>query len=401
MHPAVYKHHAWEVKQILGPEIPLAIHSHNDFELGTAGQLAALEGGAEILEGCINGLGERAGVPNLAVLASVVEIMYGYETGLKLDKLQDLSEWVADVWNQPIPPHMSGTGQTAFSHAAEVHYALPEGDEWSFNAWSPRVSATMPTSRSATTRDRRRSRRRSSIAGGIRSMTRRRTVCSTEFARRCGHEDANPPIACSRRSSTKNSGAPERRPDARRFGERRDTMGQMDGKNVFLTGASKGMGREMARGLAKEGATIALVARTKPALEELAEELNGLGGRGIAIPADVSDRQQVKDAVARAREELGEIHVLINSAGVLDNEPIAGHNDEVWEHHYGVNVNSYFFTIREIIGEMMDRGSGRVINIASTSSKVPIGPNRAAYVSSKHAVLGLTKEIAFEAAPTV
>jgi isopropylmalate/homocitrate/citramalate synthase len=78
-------------------------------------------------------------VPNLAVLASVLQIMYGYDLGMKLEKLQDLSEWVADVWNQPIPPHMSGTGNTAFSHAAEVHYALPEGDEWSFNAWSPRV----------------------------------------------------------------------------------------------------------------------------------------------------------------------------------------------------------------------------------------------------------------------
>ena len=58
---------------------------------------------------------------------------------MRLDLLQDLSEWVADVWNQPIPQHMAGTGKTAFSHAAEVHYALPEGDEWSFNAWSPRV----------------------------------------------------------------------------------------------------------------------------------------------------------------------------------------------------------------------------------------------------------------------
>ena len=92
-----------------------------------------------MLEGCINGLGERAGVPNLAVLAPVLEMMYGYDTGLRLDLLQDLSEWVADVWNQPIPQHMAGTGQTAFSHAAEVHYALPEGDEWSFNAWAPKV----------------------------------------------------------------------------------------------------------------------------------------------------------------------------------------------------------------------------------------------------------------------
>jgi 3-hydroxybutyrate dehydrogenase len=176
-------------------------------------------------------------------------------------------------------------------------------------------------------------------------------------------------------------------------------MGQMDGKNVFLTGASKGMGHEIARGLAREGASIALVARTEPALKELADELAGLGGYGVPIAADVSDRQQVKDSVKRARHELGDIHVLINCAGVLDNEPISNHSDDVWEHHYGVNVNSYFFTIREIIGEMFERKSGRVINIASTSSKVPIGPNRAAYVSSKHAVLGLTKEIAFEAAP--
>ena len=176
-------------------------------------------------------------------------------------------------------------------------------------------------------------------------------------------------------------------------------MGQMDGKNVFLTGASKGIGREIARGLGKEGASIALVARTESALKEVAEEVNGLGGRGVAIPADVSDRVQVKEAVQRAREELGDIHVLINSAGVLDNEPIVDHSDDAWEHHYGVNVNSYFYTIREIIGEMFERGAGRVINIASTSSKVPIGPNRAAYVSSKHAVLGLTKEVAFEAAP--
>jgi 2-isopropylmalate synthase len=145
--PAVYKHHAWEVKQILG-DVPMAIHSHDDFNLAIAGQLSALEGGASILEGCVNGLGERAGVPNLAVLASVLEIMYGFDTGIDLSAMQELSEWVAAVWNQPIPPHMAGVGKTAFSHAAEVHYVLPEDDEWAFNAWSPAVlgnTAYVPT----------------------------------------------------------------------------------------------------------------------------------------------------------------------------------------------------------------------------------------------------------------
>ncbi|MDO8472425.1 MAG: hypothetical protein Q7T05_01260 [Dehalococcoidia bacterium] len=134
--PAVYQHHAWQMKQIIG-NIPLAIHSHNDFDLATAAQLAALQGGAEILEGCINGLGERAGVPNIAILASVLEIFYGYNMGIHLEAFQELSEFVADVWNQPIPVHMAGIGRTAFSHASEVHYVLPEGGEWAKNAWAP------------------------------------------------------------------------------------------------------------------------------------------------------------------------------------------------------------------------------------------------------------------------
>ena len=135
--PAVYQHHARHVKQTIG-SVPLAIHSHNDFDLGLAGQLAALQGGAEMLEGSINGLGERAGVPNIAVLASVLELFYGYNLGLRMDAFQELSEFVADVWNQPIPAHMAGSGKTAFSHCAEVHYVLPKGGEWAFNAWSPK-----------------------------------------------------------------------------------------------------------------------------------------------------------------------------------------------------------------------------------------------------------------------
>jgi 2-isopropylmalate synthase len=136
--PAVYEHHAKAVKERIG-DVPLAIHSHDDFDLATAGQLAALQGGAEILEGCINGLGERAGVPNIAVLAAICEIFYGYDMGIRLDGFQELSEFVAQAWNQPIPDHLAGTGRTAFSHAAEVHYVLPADDKWSFNAWAPEV----------------------------------------------------------------------------------------------------------------------------------------------------------------------------------------------------------------------------------------------------------------------
>jgi NAD(P)-dependent dehydrogenase (short-subunit alcohol dehydrogenase family) len=176
-------------------------------------------------------------------------------------------------------------------------------------------------------------------------------------------------------------------------------MGTLSGKNVVQTGASRGIGREIAKVLAAEGATVAMIARTESALEELVTEFKKTEGRGIAIPADVSDPAQVKAAVDRAKKELGQIDILINGAGVLDNEPIAGHSDEVWRHHFSVNVDSYFLMMREIIGEMMERRAGRIVNIASISGKWAIGPNRAAYVASKHAVMGLTREVAIEAAP--
>ena len=176
-------------------------------------------------------------------------------------------------------------------------------------------------------------------------------------------------------------------------------MGALTGVNIVQTGASKGMGREIARGLAAEGATVAMMARTESALQELVEEFEEGEGRGIAIPGDVSDGAEAKKMVDRAREELGPIHALINGVGVLDNEGIAGHSDEIWRWHFSVNVDSYFFMIREIIGEMLERGAGRIINMSSTSGKLSIGPNRAAYVASKHAVMGLTREVAQEAAP--
>jgi isopropylmalate/homocitrate/citramalate synthase len=136
--PAVYQHHTREVKKVIG-KARLAIHTHNDFDLGLASQLASLEGGAEILEGSVNGMGERVGVPNIAALASVLHLFYGYDTGIKLDAMQELSEFVANVWNQPIPSHMAVVGRTAFSHCVEVHYVLPKDGQWAFNSWSPKV----------------------------------------------------------------------------------------------------------------------------------------------------------------------------------------------------------------------------------------------------------------------
>jgi len=170
-------------------------------------------------------------------------------------------------------------------------------------------------------------------------------------------------------------------------------------KNVILTGASKGIGRAIAKGVIAEGGNVALIARTKSALEELVEEAKSKGCRAYAIPADVSDANQIKQAVDRARQELKVVHGLVNSAGILDNEGIANHSEEVWNRTFAINVFSYFYTTRAVIGEMFERRYGHILNIASTSGKMAIGPNRAAYVASKHALMGFTREVAIEAAP--
>lgn len=123
--PAVVRHHVQEIKKVI-PNTPIDIHTHNDFGLATALQLAALEGGAEILEGSVNGLGERSGIPNLAELVTIVQLFYGYETGIPLDKLRKLSEFVADAFNQPLPPSLPIVGKRAFAHAIDGHHVFPD-----------------------------------------------------------------------------------------------------------------------------------------------------------------------------------------------------------------------------------------------------------------------------------
>ncbi len=92
--PAVVRHHVRAVRAVAG-DAAVAVHTHDDFGLALASQLAGLEGGASVLEASVNGLGERAGLPDLAALAPVLELMYGYDTGIRLEALQELAEFVA------------------------------------------------------------------------------------------------------------------------------------------------------------------------------------------------------------------------------------------------------------------------------------------------------------------
>lgn len=134
----VYTYLVREMKKAL-PDARIALHTHNDIGLATASLYAGLEGGAEIIDACVNGLGERAGIAPLAEVAAVIQVWYGLDVGIKLEKMKTLSELVADITKWPMPPKMPCVGDQAFSHLVEVHYCVPPDGFWAYMHWDPAI----------------------------------------------------------------------------------------------------------------------------------------------------------------------------------------------------------------------------------------------------------------------
>ncbi len=129
----------------------------------------------------------------------------------------------------------------------------------------------------------------------------------------------------------------------------------------------------------------------------MAAEIRALGTKGTAIAADVSRVEDVRALFQAAREALGGVDLLVNGAGIAPTAPLVKTSDEVWHSVLAVNLSGVFFATREALPAMMERGFGRVVNIASIAGKSAM-PYVAAYAASKHGVLGLTKVAALEVA---
>jgi len=167
----------------------------------------------------------------------------------------------------------------------------------------------------------------------------------------------------------------------------------LSGRRALVTGAGRGIGRAVALRLAGPGVHLALASRTRPEVEAVAEEARRLGATAAAFTADVARSDQVK-ALFR---DAGPIDILVNSAGVAPSAPLVKTSDEIWRSALETNLSGSFFCLREALPGMMERGWGRVVNLASIAGKTGY-PYIAAYAASKHGVLGLTKVAALEAA---
>jgi len=166
---------------------------------------------------------------------------------------------------------------------------------------------------------------------------------------------------------------------------------------ALVTGAGRGIGREIALALAREGCHVAVAARSSDQVAAVAAEAVELGVRAVPIVLDVTDERAVTRAVASVVAGLGPVDVLVNNAGIAESAPFAKTEPAFWERHLRVNATGPYLLTRAVLPAMLERGWGRVINIASLAGLVG-APYVAAYTASKHALVGLTRALAAEIA---
>ena len=168
---------------------------------------------------------------------------------------------------------------------------------------------------------------------------------------------------------------------------------------TLITGGGRGIGRAIALAFAREGARVALVARTMEQVARVAREIAEAGGaEAAAFPCDVAERESVESAFAAARAWFGRgPDILVNNAGMAESAPLVKTSDELWQRLLAINLSGTFYCTRAALPEMLERGWGRIINVASVAGKTG-APYISAYAASKHGVLGLTRSVALEVA---
>lgn len=174
---------------------------------------------------------------------------------------------------------------------------------------------------------------------------------------------------------------------------------RFNNKCALVTGGANGIGRAVCLAFAREGADIGVADVNLEGAEVTAEEVKKNGRRALGLKVDVTDPAAVSAMVKRAVAELGNIDILVNCAGVREIVPFLRLGFEEWQRVIATNLTGTFLCSQAVAQHLVEQGrGGKIVNIASVAGLMGV-PNRAAYVSSKHAVVGLTKEMAIELGP--
>jgi NAD(P)-dependent dehydrogenase (short-subunit alcohol dehydrogenase family) len=174
-------------------------------------------------------------------------------------------------------------------------------------------------------------------------------------------------------------------------------MADLHGKIVLVTGGSGGLGQALAEAFAMSQNRVVLTARNTAKLEAAAEKIARKGAQVLALPADISRRDQVKSLGEKIRAHWGDVQILINNAGVARAISFADMPDALWDQTLETNLTGVYNCCKVFLPAMIRAKWGRIINIASITAKVGFS-HATAYTASKHGLLGLTRSLALETA---
>ncbi len=171
--------------------------------------------------------------------------------------------------------------------------------------------------------------------------------------------------------------------------------GQLEGKVALVTGAATGIGAACARALAREGATVACTSLPTDPIQEVVDAIVAEGNRAVGIPLDVTNGEEAARVVDRVAGELGGIHILLNNAGITDDQLFIRMKPESWRRVLAVNLDGVFNVTQPVVRHMVRQREGRIVSISSVVGLMG-NAGQANYAASKAAIIGFTKSLARE-----
>jgi len=170
-------------------------------------------------------------------------------------------------------------------------------------------------------------------------------------------------------------------------------MKLLEGKNALVTGGGRGIGKAVALDLARSGANVAVVARTKEELDKIAETIKNFGVNGLSIPSDLSTLEGVSNCANIFFDTFDTIDILINNAGMTQVGSITEYPIEMAQKLFNLNIMGYYALVKEVAPKMIEQKSGNIVMTASVMGNIYFAPKKVAYVTSKAAVSAMAKSL--------